>query len=45
MQSVRDYESAEDERRFMRAVVAGLADVEVGWDLSLEDANHSILAW
>lgn len=39
VQSVRDYESAEDERVFMRAVVAGLADVEAGQELSLTDAK------
>jgi hypothetical protein len=39
VQSVNDYESAEEERLFMRAVVAGLADLEAGRDLSLEDAK------
>jgi prevent-host-death family protein len=39
VQSVTDYESAEEERAFMRAVVAGLADLEAGRELSLADAK------
>ena len=39
VQSVADYESAEDERGFMRAVVAGLADLESGREVSLTDAK------
>ena len=39
MQSVNDYESAEEERAFMRAVVVGLADIETGRELSLADAK------
>ncbi len=39
VQSVDDYRSAEEERGFMRAVVAGLADVEAGRESSLEDAK------
>lgn len=39
VQSVNDYESAEEERLFMRAVVAGLADLEAGRELSLADAK------
>jgi len=38
VQSVADLETAEEERAFMRAVVAGLADLEAGGDVSLEDA-------
>ena len=34
-----DFETAEEERAFMRAVVAGLADLETGRDVSLEDAK------
>ncbi|MEE4173723.1 MAG: type II toxin-antitoxin system Phd/YefM family antitoxin [Xanthomonadales bacterium] len=30
VQSLADYEKAQDERDFMRAVVAGLADLEAG---------------
>jgi prevent-host-death family protein len=39
VQSVSDYEAAEEERAFMRAVVAGLADLEAGRELSLADAK------
>jgi len=39
VQSVSDYEVAEEERAFMRAVVAGLADLEAGRELSLADAK------
>ncbi len=37
--SVQDYEAAEEEREFMRAVVAGLADLEAGRSVSLEEAR------
>lgn len=39
VQAVTDYEVAEEERAFMRAVVAGLADLEAGRELSLADAK------
>jgi prevent-host-death family protein len=39
VQSVSDYEAAEEERAFLRAVVAGLADLEAGRELSVEDAK------
>lgn len=39
VQSVSDYEAAEEERAFMRAVVAGLADLEAGRELSLAEAK------
>ena len=39
VQSVGDYERHEEERAFMRAVVAGLADLEAGREVSLEDAK------
>ncbi len=39
MQSVADYEAAEEERAFTRAVVAGFDDLEAGRDLSLDDAG------
>mgnify|MGYP001812303407 FL=1 len=39
VQSVTDFEVAEEERAFMRAVVAGLADLEAGRELSLADAK------
>ncbi len=42
MQSVTDYETAEEERSFMRAVIAGLADLEEGREVSLEDAKSRL---
>jgi prevent-host-death family protein len=39
VQSVADYEKAEEERAFMRAVVAGLADLEAGRLMSLSKAR------
>ena len=39
MQSVSDYEEAEEERAFMRAVVTGLADLEAGREVSLAEAK------
>ena len=42
MQSVADYEAAEEERAFMRAVVAGLDDLEAGRDLSLDEARKRL---
>jgi hypothetical protein len=38
VRSVSDYETAEEKRAFMRAVVAGLADLEFGREVSLADA-------
>ena len=39
VQSVSDYEEAVDERAFMRAVVAGLADLEADREVSLAEAK------
>ena len=39
VQSVADYEAAQDERDFMRAVVAGLADLEAGREIPLEEVK------
>jgi prevent-host-death family protein len=39
VQSVADYEKAEEERAFMRAVVEGLADLEAGREVSLDEAR------
>jgi len=38
VQSVADFDAAAEEREFMRAVVAGLADLEAGRDLSMAEA-------
>ncbi|BAN68629.1 type II toxin-antitoxin system Phd/YefM family antitoxin [endosymbiont of unidentified scaly snail isolate Monju] len=42
VQSVADYEASEEERDFMRAVVAGLADLDAGRELSLEEAKSRL---
>jgi len=39
MQSLFDYEQAAEERAFMRAVVAGLADLDAGREVSLSAAK------
>lgn len=39
VQSIGDFEAAQEERAFMRAVVAGLHDLESGQELSLTDAK------
>ena len=39
IQSVSDYEQAAEERAFMRAVVAGLADLDAGREVSLSEAR------
>ncbi len=42
VQALGEFEAAQEERDFMRAVVAGLADVEAGRVMSLEDAMRSL---
>lgn len=39
VQALADYEVAEEERAFMRAVVMGLADLEGAREISLEEAK------
>lgn len=39
VQSVSDFEKAEEERAFMRAVVEGLADLEEGREVCLAEAK------
>lgn len=39
IQSVVDYEKAEEERAFLRAVVEGLADLDEGREVSFEEAK------
>lgn len=39
VQSVTTFEASEEERAFMRAVVARLADLEAGRELSFRDAK------
>ena len=42
LQSVSDYEKSEEEREFMRAVIAGLADLEAGREVSLIEAKERL---
>lgn len=42
VQSVADYETAEEERAFMRAVVTGLADHEAGREVSFAKAKKRL---
>ncbi len=42
VQSAADFERAEDERAFMRAVVQGLADVQDGREVSLAEARERL---
>ncbi len=39
VQSVTDFETAEEERAFMRAVVEGLADLDAGREVTLAEAR------
>ena len=42
VQWVADYEAAEEERVFLRAVVEGLADLEAGREVSLLEAKSRL---
>ncbi len=42
VQSVAEYEAADDERAFMRAVVNGLSDLEEGREVSLKEAKSRL---
>lgn len=42
VQALGDYEAAQEEREFMRAVVAGLVDVEAGRVMSLDEVVRSL---
>ena len=42
VQSVVDFEAAQEERAFMRAIVEGLADIEAGQEVSIEEAKHRL---
>ncbi len=42
LQGLNEYEAAQEERDFIRAVVAGLADVEAGRVMSLDEAVRSL---
>lgn len=42
VQGLTEFESAQEERAFMRAVVAGLADLEEGRDVTLEEVRRRL---
>ena len=42
VQSIVDYKEAQEERAFMRAVVEGLADIDVGCEVLIEEANRRL---
>ncbi len=42
VQSVEEFEAADDERAFMRAVIEGLSDLEEGREVSLAEAKHRL---
>ena len=42
VQSLDEFESAQEEREFMRAVVAGLADLENGRESTLSDVKRQL---
>ena len=42
VQSLIDYEEAQEERAFMKAVVEGIADLEEGKELSLDQAKKRL---
>jgi prevent-host-death family protein len=42
VQSLDEFEAAQEERDFMRAVVVGLADIDAGRVVSLEEVTRSL---
>lgn len=42
VQGLNEFEAAQEERDFMRAVVAGLADIEAGRVMALEEVVRSL---
>jgi prevent-host-death family protein len=42
LQSLDEYEAAQEERDFMRAVVTGLADIQAGRVMSLDEVVRSL---
>lgn len=42
VQSVEDYEEAQEERAFMHAIVQGMVDLESGGEVPLEDVKKSL---
>ena len=42
VQSLSEFESAQEEREFMRAVISGLSDLEDGRELTLAEASRRL---
>jgi prevent-host-death family protein len=42
LQSATDFDRSQEERAFMKAVVAGLSDLESGREISLEEARRQL---
>jgi prevent-host-death family protein len=42
VQTLPEFEAAEEEREFMRAVIAGLFDLEGGREVPVEEARHRL---
>ena len=42
VQSITEFETAEEERDFMRAVIAGLSDLEKGHEVSLRNVKAKL---
>ena len=42
VQGLSEFEAAQEEREFMRAIVAGLADLEAGRELELDDVKRRL---
>ncbi|MCP4702348.1 MAG: type II toxin-antitoxin system Phd/YefM family antitoxin [Gammaproteobacteria bacterium] len=42
VQALSDYERAEADRKFMRAIVQGVADIDTGREISLADAKSRL---
>ena len=42
VQALSEYEASQEEREFMRAVVAGLADIDAGRVMPLEEAKRRL---
>jgi prevent-host-death family protein len=42
VQTLPEFEAAQDEREFMRAVISGLFDLEEGREVSVEDARRKL---
>ena len=42
VQSLSDFEAAQEERDFMRAVVAGLAELDAGLDVDIDEVRRRL---